>query len=351
MHASKIRYECDIADLFGGEVGLAISNCIMLTGMLQWGVRQSAEVENLMTSVERVMEYSQLEEEDDPTKEDNKPPSDWPKEGVIEFKDVYLRYAKEEKEVLKGLNFKTNPCEKIGIVGRTGAGKSSLVTALFRLAEPSGSIKIDGIEVLKLGLHDLRSKLSIIPQDPLLFTGSLRRNLDPFQEHTDDQVWKVLQEVHLSEAVSDLKSGLETEMSEGGSNFSVGQRQLVCLARAILRQNSILVLDEATANVDPRTDSLIQEQIRTRFRDCTVLTIAHRLHTIMDSDRILVLADGQVVEHGQPYELLCDKDGVLTELAEQTGAASKDRLLEIARTAYFQALHKTEEGQRLSQDS
>jgi len=338
-------------DLFGGEVGLAISNCIMLTGMLQWGVRQSAEVENLMTSVERVMEYSQLEEEDDPTKEDNKPPSDWPKEGVIEFKDVYLRYAKEEKEVLKGLNFKTNPCEKIGIVGRTGAGKSSLVTALFRLAEPSGSIKIDGIEVLKLGLHDLRSKLSIIPQDPLLFTGSLRRNLDPFQEHTDDQVWKVLQEVHLSEAVSDLKSGLETEMSEGGSNFSVGQRQLVCLARAILRQNSILVLDEATANVDPRTDSLIQEQIRTRFRDCTVLTIAHRLHTIMDSDRILVLADGQVVEHGQPYELLCDKDGVLTELAEQTGAASKDRLLEIARTAYFQALHKTEEDQRLSQDS
>merc|ERR1719347_2552562 len=338
-------------DLFGGEVGLAISNCIMLTGMLQWGVRQSAEVENLMTSVERVMEYSQLDEEDDLSKADNKPPSDWPKEGVIEFKDVYLRYAKEEKDVLKGLNFKTKNNEKIGIVGRTGAGKSSLLTALFRLAEPSGSIKVDGIEILKLGLHDLRSKLSIIPQDPLLFTGTLRRNLDPFQEHTDDQVWKVLQEVHLSEAVSDLKSGLDTEMSEGGSNFSVGQRQLVCLARAVLKQNKILVLDEATANVDPKTDSLIQEQIRSRFQDCTVLTIAHRLHTIMDSDRILVLADGKVVEYGQPYELLCDKGGVLTELAEQTGAASKDRLLEIARTAYFQALHKEEEGQRLSQDS
>ena len=327
-------------ELLGGEVGLAISNCIMLTGMLQWGVRQSAEVENLMTSVERVMEYSHLDEEDKPTQPDNKPPSDWPKKGVIEFKDVYLRYDKDEKDVLKGLNFKTTPHEKIGIVGRTGAGKSSLVTALFRLAEPSGSIMIDGIEVLTLGLDDLRSKLSIIPQDPLLFTGTLRRNLDPFDQHTDDQVWKVLQEVHLSEAVSDLKLGLDTEMSEGGSNFSVGQRQLVCLARAILRQNSILVLDEATANVDPKTDSLIQEQIRTRFKDCTVLTIAHRLHTIMDCDRILVLSDGNVVEFGQPYELLCDKSGVLTELAEQTGEASKDRLFEIARDSYFDSINR-----------
>merc|ERR1712123_4370 len=327
-------------DLLGGEVGLAISNCIMLTGMLQWGVRQSAEVENLMTSVERVKEYSHLDEEDKPTQPGNKPPSDWPKKGVIEFKDVYLRYAKEEKDVLKGLNFKTTANEKIGIVGRTGAGKSSLVTALFRLAEPSGSIMVDGVEVLQLGLDDLRSKLSIIPQDPLLFTGSLRRNLDPFEEHTDDQVWKVLQEVHLSEAVSDLKSGLDTEMSEGGSNFSVGQRQLVCLARAILRQNSILVLDEATANVDLKTDSLIQEQIRTRFKDCTVLMIAHRLQTIMDCDRILVLSDGQVVEFGQPYELLCDKTGVLAELADQTGAASKDRLVEIARNNYFQKINK-----------
>jgi len=330
-------------ELLGGEVGLAISNCIMLTGMLQWGVRQSAEVENLMTSVERVMEYSHLDEEDKPTKPENKPPRDWPTKGVIEFKDVFLRYDKDEQDVLKGMNFKTEAHEKIGIVGRTGAGKSSLVTALFRLAEPTGSIMIDGIEVLKLGLEDLRSKLSIIPQDPLLFTGTLRRNLDPFDQHKDDQVWKVLQEVHLSEAVSDLKLGLETEMSEGGSNFSVGQRQLVCLARAILRQNSILVLDEATANVDPKTDSLIQEQIRTRFKDCTVLTIAHRLHTIMDCDRILVLSDGNVVEFGQPYELLCDKSGVLTELAAQTGEASKDRLFEIARASYFDRINTNED--------
>jgi len=328
-------------DVDGGDVGLAISSCITLTGMLQWGVRQSAEVENLMTSVERVMEYSNLEEEAAVSIPEQDPPDTWPSQGVVEFKDLQLRYADTEPYVLKGLNFKTRPSEKIGIVGRTGAGKSSLITALFRLAEPAGSIYIDGVDVTKIGLRALRSKISIIPQDPLLFTGTLRRNLDPFDEFEDETVWRVLKEVHLSGAVADLKLGIETEMSEGGSNFSVGQRQLVCLARAVLRHNSILIMDEATANVDPRTDQLIQEQIRTRFRDCTVLTIAHRLHTIMDSDRILVLADGRVVEYDSPYALLCKEGGVLAELAAQAGEDSRQKFLEIARSASIRSSSDT----------
>jgi ATP-binding cassette subfamily C (CFTR/MRP) protein 4 len=287
-----------------------------------------------MTSVERVREYSELDQEAPAQIPDTEPPPHvWPSEGVIEFKDVELRYAATEPLVLKGLNLNTKSCEKIGIVGRTGAGKSSLITALFRLAEPTGSILIDGVDVLKIGLDNLRSAISIIPQDPLLFTGKLRRNLDPFDEFSDDVVWNVLREVHLAEAVTDLKDGLDTEMSEGGLNFSVGQRQLVCLARAVLRENKILVLDEATANVDPRTDQLIQEQIRTRFRNCTVLTIAHRLHTIMDSDRILVLSDGKVVEFDEPHELLSNPDGVLTELVAQTGEESQNKLVELARLA------------------
>ena len=218
-----------------------------------------------------------------------------------------LRYGAEERDVLRRVTFSTEPGEKVGVVGRTGAGKSTLVAALFRLAEPRGSIIIDGVEATKLGLRDLRAKISIIPQDPLVFSGSLRRNLDPFSEHDDAELWTVLQEVHLATAVRDLKGGLATEMREGGSNLSVGQRQLLCLARAVLRKNRILVMDEATANVDPRTDALIQEQIRDKFRECTVLTVAHRLETVMDYDRILVMADGQVAEFGRPYELLCDR--------------------------------------------
>lgn len=331
-------------DIVGGEVGLAISSCITLTGMLQWGVRQSAEVENLMTSVERVLEYSSLAQEAPPTTSPGGPvpPAGWPRDGVVEFRDVCLRYDQDQPAVLKGLTFKTGRHEKVGIVGRTGAGKSSLVAALFRLAEPTGSILVDGVEALQLGLLDLRAKLSIIPQDPLLFTGTLRRNLDPFEEHGDEQVWAVLQEVHLDQAVKDLRLGLDTEMSEGGTNFSLGQRQLICLARAILKENSILVLDEATANVDPRTDQLIQEQIRTRFKNCTVLTIAHRLHTIMDSDRVLVLSDGKVVEFDTPFKLLEQEGGgVFAELVAQTGDSSKERLTEMARQAHLAAQQRS----------
>lgn len=192
---------------------------------------------------------------------------------------------------------------------------------------------IDGLDTETLGLHDLRSKISIIPQDPILFSGTLRENLDPFEELADDVIWSALEQVELKYAVSQLPSGLTSKMSDGGTNFSMGQRQLICLARAILRNNRILILDEATANVDPETDKLIQTTIREKFANCTVLTIAHRLHTVMDSDKVLVMDAGRVVEFGHPYELI-QKSGAFKSLIDKTGSGMSVTLIEIAKECY-----------------
>ncbi|XP_036323349.1 probable multidrug resistance-associated protein lethal(2)03659 [Rhagoletis pomonella] len=320
-----------------GDVGLAILHSMSMIGMCQWGMRQTAELENDMTSVERILEYTQQPAEPplhtDPQK---KPKGDWPSEGRIEFVDLKLRYSPKESYVLKGLNFTIEPQEKIGIVGRTGAGKSSIIQSLFRLACNEGVIRVDGVDIESLGLHDLRSKISIIPQDPVLFSGTLRYNLDPMEERSDEEVWKALEDVELRSHVSTLIGGIACRMYDGGSNFSVGQRQLVCLARAILRNNKILILDEATANVDPETDKLIQKTIRTKFAKCTVLTIAHRLHTVMDSDRVLVMDAGQMVELGHPYELLQRPNGFLRQLAEHTGFSMSNMLLQAAELSYHQ---------------
>ncbi|KAG5889083.1 hypothetical protein JTB14_004927 [Gonioctena quinquepunctata] len=322
------------SETFGGNVGLALTQAMGLTGMFQWGMRQWSELENQMTSVERVQEYADLIPESE--KNVQKTPRIWPDAGNVEFRKMSLRYSPKDPHVLRDLNFFIKAREKVGIVGRTGAGKSSLIQALFRLAEIDGSILIDNIDSKTISLYELRSKISIIPQEPVLFSGTLRKNLDPFDEYKDEILWSALEEVELKNAVNDLPSGLDSKMAEGGSNFSVGQRQLVCLARAVLRNNKVLVLDEATANVDPHTDSLIQTTIRKKFENCTVLTIAHRLHTIMDSDKVLVMDAGRAAEFDHPHRLLQNDDGVFYGLVMQTGKAHAKTLMAIAEEKYKQ---------------
>ncbi|XP_063223958.1 ATP-binding cassette sub-family C member 4-like [Bacillus rossius redtenbacheri] len=318
-------------ETFGAGVGLALSQALILTGMVQYGVRMSTEVVSQVTSVERVLEYTRLDTE--PALEsppDKKPPAEWPKEGCVRFLNLSLKYSEDDPPVLKDLDFIILPSHKVGIVGRTGAGKTSLISALYRLADLHGSVLIDGVDTQAVGLHDLRQRISIIPQEPVLFSASVRENLDPFGEFDDHLLWSALEEVELKESVGSL----DFHVNEGGSNFSVGQRQLVCLARAILRNNRILVMDEATANVDPQTDALIQATIRNKFKDCTVLTIAHRLNTIMDSDRVLVMDAGRMMEYDHPHLLLQNEDGYFYKMVQETGPATAQQLHLIAAQKY-----------------
>ncbi|KAL2804765.1 ATP-binding cassette sub-family C member 5 isoform 1 [Daubentonia madagascariensis] len=286
--------------------GLAISYAVQLTGLFQFTVRLASETEARFTSVERINHYIKTLSLEAPARIKNKAPSpDWPQEGEVTFENAEMRYRENLPLVLKKVSFTIKPKEKIGIVGRTGSGKSSLGMALFRLVELSGGcIKIDGVRISDIGLADLRSKLSIIPQEPVLFIGTVRSNLDPFNQYTEDQIWDALERTHMKECIAQLPLKLESEVMENGDNFSVGERQLLCIARALLRHCKILILDEATAAMDTETDLLIQETIREAFADCTMLTIAHRLHTVLGSDRIMVLAQGQVVEFDTPSVLL-----------------------------------------------
>ncbi|EFA04298.2 putative multidrug resistance-associated protein lethal(2)03659-like Protein [Tribolium castaneum] len=336
FYIAIIAYSFLIFDNTGSNVGLAITQAIGLTGLFQWGMKQSAELENQMTSVERVLEYiNRVEHEPDlKSKPDKEPPSDWPQEGRIEFQNLVLKYKPNDPPVLKNLNFQINPREKIGIVGRTGAGKSSMISALFRLAYFDGAVLVDGVDTNEIGLHDLRRKISIIPQEPVLFSGSLRYNMDPFHNYEDEDIVNALIVVESKAALSEGVDCLKHHVSEGGINISVGERQLICLARAVLRNNKILVLDEATANVDPQTDKFIQTTIRQKFATCTVLTIAHRLHTIMDSDRVLVMDAGNAVEFDHPHILLQNRFGFLTSMVEKTGKAMARNLKDIAKENY-----------------
>ncbi|XP_020669173.3 ATP-binding cassette sub-family C member 5 isoform X2 [Pogona vitticeps] len=290
--------------------GLAISYAVQLTGLFQFTVRLASETEARFTSVERIDHYIKTLSLEAPARIKNKaPPPDWPQEGEVIFENAEMRYRENLPLVLKKVCFTIKPKEKIGIVGRTGSGKSSLGMALFRLVELSGGcIKIDGVKISDIGLADLRSKLSIIPQEPVLFSGTVRSNLDPFSQYGEEQIWDALERTHMKDCISQLPVKLESEVMENGENFSVGERQLLCIARALLRRCKILILDEATAAMDTETDLLIQETIREAFADCTMLTIAHRLHTVLGSDRIMVLMQGQVVEFDTPSALLSNEN-------------------------------------------
>lgn len=304
--------------------GLAMSYSIQLTGMLQYVVRQATEVEARFTSVERLQEYIKDCPSESPRRVQNAQiPQDWPMKGSITFQDYKMRYRANTPIVLNGLNMSIKGGEKLGIVGRTGSGKSSLGVALFRLVEPDdGSILIDGVDIAAIGLHDLRSKLSVIPQDPVLFIGTVRYNLDPFDHYCDDEIWAALEKTYMKESISQLDEKLLAPVLENGENFSVGQRQLMCMARALLRNSKIILLDEATASIDSETDSLIQSTIKDAFQDCTVLTIAHRINTVLSSDRILVMDNGQVAELDKPDVLQQRPDSIFSSLVEAANTNS-----------------------------
>ncbi|KAK1597465.1 ABC transporter [Colletotrichum navitas] len=333
--------------------GFTLSFALEFSQAIVWSIRHYANIELDMNAAERVVEYSNLKTEDQGGID---PPATWPTEGRLEVKDLVVSYADDLAPVLKGLTFSVNRNERIGVIGRTGAGKSSLTLALFRFLEArSGSIHVDGLDISKVKLHELRSRLAIIPQDPVLFSGTVRSNLDPFDNQTDDDLRDSLQRVHLvdsnpptprnarSDAAADgddagpsaapsidasqkntnVFRNLNSPIAEGGGNLSQGQRQLLCLARAIVSRPKVMVLDEATSAVDMTTDALIQRSIREEFNDSTLIVIAHRLSTIADFDRILVLSDGAVAEYGSPRELWEKDDSVFRGMCEESGEKEK----------------------------
>lgn len=308
-------------------LGLSISMLLQLAGLFQWCIRQSAEVVNQFVSVERVLDFGALEPEASLELENDKNLGDWPERGEIDVKDLAVRYRPALPLALDGASFKIPSGSRIGVVGRTGSGKSTVVQTLFRLLEAErGSISIDGVDISTVGLHTLRSKISVIPQAPTLFSGcTVRENLDLFGIHSEEAIRKALKDAHLAEAIAELPKGYDSMVSEGGTNFSVGQRQLLCLARAILSKSKILVLDEATASVDRRTDQLLHESLHESFGDATILAVAHRLDTVIDHDMILVLGRGKVLEYGTPADLV-RSGGMFSKMIEDTGDAMSRNL-------------------------
>lgn len=336
---------------------LAVMYAMGLTETFNWLIRVTTQAEAEMSRVERVLHYSQLPSEaplfsstvphdglhtgQDDREADKRGLIDvhasWPSSGRVDFRDVVMRYRSNLEPVLKGVSFTAMSGEKIGIVGRTGAGKSSIMLCLFRIEEiESGSIVVDGVDVGKMGLRRLRRAISIIPQNPVLFSGTFRSNLVPEVEDDgvvveDERLWRVLGQVGLRQYVESLPLGLDAPIDEKGQNLSAGQRQLVCLGRALLRDSKVLVMDEATASCDPETDNLIQRTVRQEFRGVTILTIAHRLPTIIDYDKVLVMGGGRVLEYDSPSQLLRRSGGAFSDMVDSTGAESSAFLRRVAR--------------------
>ncbi|GAB4862031.1 ATP-binding cassette sub- C member 9 [Ancistrocladus abbreviatus] len=304
--------------------GLAVTYGINLNVLQASVIWNLCNAENKMISVERILQYSKLTSEAPIVIEHSRPPVNWPTTGTICFNNLQIRYADHLPYVLKNISCILPGRNKIGVVGRTGSGKSTLIQALFRIVEPAeGSIIIDEIDICKIGLHDLRSRLSIIPQDPTMFDGTVRGNLDPLQQHTDTEIWEALDKCQLGDLVRAKEGKLESTVVENGENWSVGQRQLFCLGRVLLKQSSILVLDEATASVDSATDGVIQKIISQEFKDRTIVTIAHRIHTVIDSDLVLVLSEGRIAEYDSPSKLIEREDSFFSRLIQEYSLRSQ----------------------------
>jgi ABC-type multidrug transport system fused ATPase/permease subunit len=344
-------------DQFASLAGLSLTFAISLTSLLNWAVRSFAQLENSMNACERVLEYTENIPQEAPSTclelearaaSGNTPPpgpsalavaaaggkaaklsAEWPDKGEIVMRNLRMRYRSETPLVLKGLSLSIAGGQRIGVVGRTGSGKSSLMLCLLRLVEPSladaseeyeAPLTIDGVDVLRIGLKELRSKLGIIPQNPVLFSGTIRSNIDPFDEFSDDQIWSALDRCGLKNSIEAMPGMLNASVAEYGENLSAGMRQMLVLGRALLKECRILLLDEATSSVDYETDQEIQRTIREGFAGCTVLTIAHRINTIMDSDKILVMKDGLVEEFAPPQELLQNEASTFSEIVRQAKA-------------------------------
>ncbi|PON96906.1 AAA+ ATPase domain containing protein [Trema orientale] len=275
-----------------GFIGMSLSYGFSLNMALVFSVQYQCTIANYIISVERLNQYVNIPSEAPEVIEENRPPASWPDVGKVEIHDLQIKYRDNSPLVLRGISCTFAGGHKVGIVGRTGSGKTTLIGALFRLVEPTkGKITIDGIDISTIGLHDLRSRFGVIPQDPTLFNGTVRYNLDPLSQHSDHEIWEVLGKCQLKEVVQEKEGGLDSLVVDDGSNWSMGQRQLFCLGRALLRRSRILVLDEATASIDNTTDMILQKTIRTEFADCTVITVAHRIPTVMDCTVVLAMSN------------------------------------------------------------